>query len=130
MELYAIRFGENFAFAKYENIYRGMGKFGKVTEFIFSYYLAKCNGKIILIDTGFRDEATANKMGITLIDVENEIKNIIGDIDCIDTIFITHSHFDHIDNLDLYKKSSVIISKLLFSISLGFIFFISIFLSL
>jgi glyoxylase-like metal-dependent hydrolase (beta-lactamase superfamily II) len=57
-------------------------------------------------------------MGITLLDVENEIENIIGDPFCIDIIFITHSHFDHIDNLDLYDKPSIIISKLEYDITM------------
>lgn len=112
MELYAIRYGENFAYAKYNTIYRDKGNSEEIVEFIFLYYMAKYNGKIILFDTGFRDKTTAINMGITLIDVENEVENIIGNRDCIDTIFITHSHFDHIDNLDLYKNSCIVISKL------------------
>lgn len=79
--------------------------------FIFLRYFIKYNDKVLLIDTDFRDEATAEKMGVTLIDVDSEVKNIIGGKDNIDTIFITHSHFAHIDNLDLYEKPNVIISK-------------------
>jgi len=111
MELYAVKFGEDFKFAKYENVYKGMGKTGRVTDFIFLRYILIHNGKVVLIDTGFRDEKVAEKMGVTLLEVDREVKNIIGDISNIDTILITHSHFDHIDNLDLYGKPTVIISK-------------------
>jgi glyoxylase-like metal-dependent hydrolase (beta-lactamase superfamily II) len=118
LELYAIRFCENFANATYESVYRDIGNFDKVPGFIYLYYLAKYNGRVILFDTGFRDKETASKMGITLIDVENEIKNIIGDPDCVDMVVITHSHFDHIGNLDLYKKSTKFISKLEYDFAL------------
>lgn len=111
MELYAVKYGEDFKFAKYENVLKGMGKTGRVTDFIFLQYILKHNGKVILIDTGFRDEKVAEKMGVTLLDVDSEVNSIIGDKNNIDTILITHSHFDHIDNLDLYEKPTVIISK-------------------
>jgi glyoxylase-like metal-dependent hydrolase (beta-lactamase superfamily II) len=51
--------------------------------------------------------------------VENELKNIIDDQFCIDIIFITHSHFDHIDSLDLYNKPSIIISKTEYNIAIN-----------
>lgn len=120
MELYAIRYGENFSYANYGTIYKGAeNPDEKVPGFIFMYYLAKYNGRVILFDTGFRDEGTASSMGITLKDVKNEIKNVIGNPFCIDIIFITHSHFDHINNLDLYNKSSIIISKSEYDIAMS-----------
>lgn len=120
MELYAIRFGENFIYANYGTLYKQAKNLNeKAPGFIFLYYLAKYNDKVILFDTGFRDKITAENMGITLIDVKDEIKNIVDDPFCIDTIFITHSHFDHIDNIDLYKNSSIIISKLEYDIAMN-----------
>lgn len=119
MELYAIRYGINFTYATYGTIFRNPENPNeKVPDFIFTYYLAKYNGKVLLFDTGFRDITTAANLGITLIDVEDEIKNKIGDLLDIDTVFITHSHFDHIDNLDLHKNSSIIISKLEYDIAM------------
>lgn len=119
MELYAIKYGQNFTYATEETIYRGMRDSKKVPEFIFLYYLAKYNDRIILFDTGFRDKIFAANMGITLIDIENEVKNILDSRGCVDIVFITHSHFDHIDNLDLYDKSAVIISKLEYDIAIN-----------
>ncbi|MDP4089832.1 MAG: MBL fold metallo-hydrolase [Bacillota bacterium] len=107
MELYAIRYAKNFAYVN--NKADDSGE--KESDFIFLYYLAKYNGRVILFDTGFRDEEAAAGMGITLIDVKDEVRHILVDPSCVDTIFITHSHFDHIGNLDLYDKASVIIPK-------------------
>jgi glyoxylase-like metal-dependent hydrolase (beta-lactamase superfamily II) len=112
MELYAIRYAENFAYANYGTVYKGVKNASeKVPGFIFLYYLAKYKDKVILFDTGFRDDEDAKRMGIDLIDVKEELKLILDDPMSIDTIFITHYHFDHINNLDLYQNPVVIISK-------------------
>lgn len=47
MELYAIRYAENFKYATYGTIFRGAENADeKVPGFIFLYYLAKHNGKV------------------------------------------------------------------------------------
>lgn len=106
MNLYAIKFGESSLFAKY--IYRDI-KSDEKMQISWSYYLAQYNNKTILFDVGFRDQIIAEKWGITLINIEDEI-NHLTNLNQIDVIFITHSHFDHIDNLDLFRDSLIIIS--------------------
>ena len=49
-------------------------------------------------------------MGITLYDTSRELENIGLHNYKVDTVFITHSHYDHINNLDLYQCQSIIIS--------------------
>lgn len=110
MELYAVKFGESTFYYKY--IYRDMGNSEEVTNISWSYYIAKFNDKIIYIDTGFRDKTTASKWGITFTDVDNELGMIINNKVSADVVFITHSHFDHIENLDLVDNPTIIISKI------------------
>lgn len=110
MELYAIKYGESPFYYKY--IYRDMNKSDKETTISWSYYIAKCNNKIIYIDTGFRDETTASKWGIAFTDVDKELGMIMKDKAAVDVLFITHSHFDHIENLDLLDNPTIIISKI------------------
>lgn len=50
--------------------------------------------------------------------MEEELSRFLA-IDKIDTIFITHSHFDHTDNLDLYPDSEIIISKPEHAVAMG-----------
>lgn len=118
MELYGVRYAKNFKYATWEAIYKDNVIKKETQEFIFLYYIAKYNGKTILIDTGFRDKKTASDMGITLLDIESEVQDILKDSKNIDVIFITHSHFDHINNLDLYAKASIIISKAEYDIAM------------
>jgi glyoxylase-like metal-dependent hydrolase (beta-lactamase superfamily II) len=116
MELYAIRYGVSLF--RYKNIYQDMFTSKEVIEFLWLYYLAKYNDKVILFDTGFRDKSVAKKWEVELINIGQEIRNIIDDLNCVDTVFITHSHFDHIENLDLFEKSLIIISKTEYDIAI------------
>lgn len=109
MELYAVKFGES-SF-RLSNVYRDMNHSEELVQIAWSFYIAKHNNKTICIDTGFRDENTAQQWGITLTDVADELRGIIGNLSSVDTVIITHSHFDHIENLDLFDKPEIIISK-------------------
>jgi glyoxylase-like metal-dependent hydrolase (beta-lactamase superfamily II) len=108
MELYAIKYGES-AF-KINAVYKDKESSDEEIDFLWMYYIAKYNNKVILFDTGFRDEEEALEWGVKFKDTNKEIKAITG-ISKIDVIFITHSHFDHIGNLDLYQNSQVIIAE-------------------
>lgn len=112
MELYAIKYGENYMYGTKGLIFRGAENPQEPYDgFCFMYYLAIYKGKRMLFDTGFRNESQARSSGITLFDIEDEIKMTVGDIYDVDMIFITHSHFDHIDNIDLFKNPKIIISE-------------------
>lgn len=106
MQLYAVKFGESFLNSKY--IFRDESS-EDLIRISWSYYIAKYNNKIILFDVGFRDPITAKEWGIELCNVEDEVKKIIS-LNHVDVICITHSHFDHIDNIDLFPDSQIIIS--------------------
>lgn len=110
MELYAVKYGRDFKYATYQTIFNGNPSEEIVPGFIFLYYIAKYKDRVILFDTGFRSDETAEEYGVTMIDVEEELKQIFGNIK-VDVLFITHTHFDHTDNLDLYPDTEIIISK-------------------
>ncbi len=116
MELYAVKVGESLFRLRY--IYRDMNSSEEIVKIPWSYYIAKHNNKTIFIDTGFRDENAANQWGITFTGVENELGSIIDNLSFVDTVIITHSHFDHIENLDLFDKPEIIISKIDYEIAL------------
>jgi glyoxylase-like metal-dependent hydrolase (beta-lactamase superfamily II) len=106
MQLYAVKFGESSFNSKYA--FRDVTSDDKM-QISWSYYLAKYNDKTILFDVGFRDSLIAEEWGITLVNVNEEVNHLINDAQ-VDTVFITHSHFDHIDNIDLYPDSQIIIA--------------------
>lgn len=95
-ELYAVRYGKGF-------------KYGGV-DFPFVYYIAYVDGKLVLIDTGFSSAKLAVDMGVNLIQIEYEVKEILKEsLNC--TILITHSHWDHIDDVCKYLRAHIFMSE-------------------
>lgn len=112
MQLYAIRYGEQFKYGTKGTVYKGAEQPGEViSDFPFLYYLAEVQGKWILIDTGFREEALAASVGVTLLPIESELEAAFGGMGEISRIILTHSHWDHVNNLDLYPGVPVTMSQ-------------------
>ena len=113
MKLYGIRFAKGFQYGTMETVFRTQkGNRERIPDFSFFYYLVEDEGKHFLIDTGFRNERLAAEMGVSLLLVEGEIGQVFGLFPEIDVIFLTHSHWDHINNIDLYPNARLIMSKL------------------
>lgn len=112
MRLYAIRYGQNFKYGTRNTIFRNCDNPDEKLEgFSFIYYLVEYQGEYILFDVGFRDRALADNMGITLLPVDEEMREVFGKLPNIGTVVLTHSHWDHLNNLDLYKNAKVFISE-------------------
>lgn len=112
MKLYGIRFAKGFKYGTGETVFfTQKGDCEPIPDFSFFYYLVEVDGKHFLIDTGFRDERLAADMGVTLLPIESEIGQVFGSFPKIDVIFLTHSHWDHIDNVDLYPDARLIMAK-------------------
>lgn len=112
MKLYGIQFAKNFQYGTKETVFRTQkGNREIIPDFAFFYYLAEWNGKYFLIDTGFRDQRLAAEMGVDLLRIEQEIRQVFGVFPEIDAIFLTHSHWDHIGNIDLYPYARLILSR-------------------
>lgn len=108
MELYAIRYGTAPFPLKYTFRDRAGSSEDAATDWLF--YLAKINGKALLVDTGFRDAADATHWGLMFTGAEKELDELLAGKQ-VDTVVITHSHFDHINNLDLYPEAEIVIAK-------------------
>lgn len=112
MKLFGIRFAKGFKYGTTETVFRTeKGNCERIPDFSFFYYLVEVNGKHFLIDTGFRDKRLAADMGVSLLSTEKEIKRVFGSLPEIGAIFLTHSHWDHIGNIDLYPDAGLIMSK-------------------
>lgn len=95
-QLYAIRYGIR------------INKEGD--DFPFLFYLAYLKRKVVLIDTGSSSSEQAKSMGITLIPIEKELQEALHDRKISD-ILITHSHWDHIDNIYKYTDAQIYMAE-------------------
>jgi glyoxylase-like metal-dependent hydrolase (beta-lactamase superfamily II) len=109
MELYAVHYASEFKYADYRTIYHNDERTVLVPGFVFLYYVAKIGEQVVLFDTGFRSEETAKGFGTHLLDVKEEVLALTGGR--ADIIFITHEHFDHVENLELYQGADIIVAK-------------------
>lgn len=112
MKLYGIRFAKGFKYGTRETVFRTeKGNRELIPDFPFFYYLAEYEGLHIMIDAGFRDERLAADMGVTLLPIESEIRQVFGLFPKIEVLFLTHSHWDHTGNIDLYPEARLIMSR-------------------
>lgn len=109
MELYGVLYGTSLFLEKH--IYHDLPNSKAKVPFGWMYYLAKIGDKIILFDTGFREASDGKTWGVTFFDLEEELKDLVGSNQQVETVVITHNHFDHIDNLDLYEQATILMSK-------------------
>ena len=109
MELYAVHYANEFKYANYRTIYHNDERTMLVPGFAFLYYVAKLEDQVVLFDTGFQNEETAKSFDTHLLDVREEVLALTGGR--ADIIFITHEHFDHVENLEMYQGADIIIAK-------------------
>ncbi|HOV15045.1 MAG TPA: MBL fold metallo-hydrolase [Spirochaetota bacterium] len=106
--LYGIKYGESTYSSRY--IFFG-DKENKQLPFDWLFYLIKTKDKIILIDCGFYSKNLIKlydidyKSPITILQ-ENNIKT-----DEITDVIITHSHFDHIENIVNFSNANIYIQE-------------------
>ncbi len=91
-QLYAVQYGKGFRYGG--------------DNFVFFYYIARVNEKTVLIDTGFSSPKLAEQMGITLLQVKDTLENMGFYEEKADCVLITHSHWDHIN--DIYKYPNAV----------------------
>lgn len=102
--LYAVRYGKGFQYGG--------------PDFAFIYYLANVYDTWILIDTGFSSRELANGMGIHLFQVKDDICRMIAP-NSVEDILITHSHWDHIDDICNYYDTNIFLSKITYEKALS-----------
>jgi len=85
---------------------------GKTVTMPWSYFLLRTSGENILIDCGFSDPEHAAQFGIRL------VPDPVGMIAAagiapkdVDTIIVTHHHFDHTGNLPHFPQARIIIQQ-------------------
>ena len=109
-EIYALKFGERTNKIPVSDAAVGASGSDSLNV-CFMYWLLKGNGKTILVDAGFKDDAEINPKFITYEQPDKMLEKInIKPADITD-IIITHPHWDHIGGIDLYPGAHVWMQK-------------------
>lgn len=108
LELYVIKYGDSLYHSKhvyYEDT------LNKPLPFAWMFYVIRYGKKIILVDTGFRKESLIEFYNIDYKNPLSLLKKLNIDPSQITDVIITHSHFDHIGNVDRFINAKIYIQK-------------------
>jgi N-acyl homoserine lactone hydrolase len=108
MTLYAVKYGES-AFPA-SQIFKD-DKTGRSFPFSWMFYAIKAGKDIILIDTGFSDKNLAKSFGVKFLPYQNELAATGITEETVTAIVLTHTHFDHAGNIDLYPNASIVVNS-------------------
>ena len=105
-EVYAIKYAENLA-TKRSDVFLGGDRHDGPMPFDFFVWVIVGNGRRFVVDVGFKKEVAARRKRSHLICPTEGLRMLgIGREDVQD-IIITHLHYDHAGNLDLFPKARV-----------------------
>jgi glyoxylase-like metal-dependent hydrolase (beta-lactamase superfamily II) len=110
-EIYALKFGERTHKVAVSEIAVG-SKSNDSVNVAFMYWLVKgSNGKLILVDAGFTEDADINPKLITYSRPDGMLEKLKIKPDSITDIIITHPHWDHTGGIDLFPNATVWMQK-------------------
>jgi len=108
LELYAVKYGDSLYHSRY--IYYD-DVLSKSLPFAWMFYVIKCEQKIILVDTGFRKESFIESYNIDYKNPLVLLERIGVKPFQVTDVIITHTHFDHIGNVDKFPNAKIYIQK-------------------
>jgi glyoxylase-like metal-dependent hydrolase (beta-lactamase superfamily II) len=108
-ELYAVRYGtattsRSRFFFDFES--SGEADAEMATDYFF--YVVRTAGETILVDCGFDAEVARRRGRTPLVDPLVGLGELGIDADDVSRIVITHFHYDHVGNLGLFPKASLV----------------------
>ena len=110
-EIYALKFGERTNKIPVTDVAVGSPRTDSVQACFMFWLLKGNNGRTILIDPGFTDDADNNPAAITYVRPDMMLDKIKVKPEEITDIIITHPHWDHIGGMDLYPNATVWMQK-------------------
>jgi glyoxylase-like metal-dependent hydrolase (beta-lactamase superfamily II) len=106
--LYAVRYGVSEFPAHY--MFYG-DKSDHTIPFAWMFYVIRYKTRIILVDTGYRDDYYTKAFSIEWKNPLSILKELDITPDKVTDVIITHSHFDHIGNVDRFPDATIYIQE-------------------
>lgn len=103
-EVYALRYAVNSTQRAAHNFIDGDAHDRSMPLDYFMWAI-RGQGRVFVVDTGFDQEA-ADRRGRTLLDAPANLLSQIGiDIEAVEDVIVTHLHYDHAGNRDLFPRA-------------------------
>lgn len=77
----------------------------------YFFWVVRDDERTFVVDTGFSRAGGANRGRTTLIDPVEAFAALGVDPADAPTVIVTHAHYDHIGNLDLFDRSQVVVAR-------------------
>lgn len=111
-EVYAIEYGSSPTRTAIKKISPNATSNDSVTFADYFWYLKGDNGRHILVDAGFLPDTSRRTMRLKeYVRPDLALQRIHVNADEITDVIITHTHYDHIDGVDLFPKATLWMQK-------------------
>jgi glyoxylase-like metal-dependent hydrolase (beta-lactamase superfamily II) len=111
-EVLAIRYG-TLVSTKSHLFYRysSYGESDEEQRMDFFFWVVRNRDNVVVVDTGFSAESGARRKRTMLCEPAAALARIGVDPDTVETVVVTHGHYDHTGNLGLFPKSRIMIAE-------------------
>jgi glyoxylase-like metal-dependent hydrolase (beta-lactamase superfamily II) len=103
-EVYALRYGVQERLVR-DNFIHAVGDEDHAMPLDYFVWLLRSGDSQIVVDTGFGKEVAERKVRNILRPVEEALGSMGCDIASVEDVIITHLHYDHAGNLDLFPNA-------------------------
>lgn len=77
----------------------------------YFFWIVRGGGRCIVVDTGFTPEVGAARGRITTTPVPDGLRQVGVDPESVDTVVITHAHYDHTGHTHLFPRATFVIAN-------------------
>jgi glyoxylase-like metal-dependent hydrolase (beta-lactamase superfamily II) len=105
-EVYAIKYAENLASLR-SNVFLGGDRHDGPMPMDYFVWAIVGNGRSFVVDVGFKREVAQRRKRDRLICPTEGLRNLAIDSEAVQDVIITHLHYDHAGNLDLFPNARI-----------------------
>ncbi|OJU85500.1 MAG: hypothetical protein BGO11_00725 [Solirubrobacterales bacterium 70-9] len=111
-EVTALRYGS--LRATREALYYRWGSYGEPDgelEMAYYFWLLRNAERTVLVDTGFATAAAERRGRTVLVDPVEALASVGVEPAEVDTVIVSHFHYDHVGNLDAYPDAELVVGQ-------------------